>query len=209
MKTRDSKKKKTWSHVTEKLQKPKALIKHSSNNRTLDPLKDLKENIKWTVTLPLRFPEFTSNPLTRDTRQSVLQPSTRKWVASSAVPMHRQVKRSQPMSTGFEEPRDFDQSGARVPAASSKHRAGDTSHKFKEDNTVPGPSSAGQHEQVISPHIQGSLHPSQSNQGDLGSSNSQGRSLCTKKFWELTQSFQDSMGHCTSAQASHRLPTCA
>ena len=96
--------------------------------------------------------------------------------------MHRQVKRSQPMSTGFEEPRDFDQSGARVPAASSKHRAGDTSHKFKEDNTVPGPSSAGQHGQVIYPHIQGSLHPSQSNQGDLGSSNSQGRSLCTKKF---------------------------
>ena len=76
MKTTHSKK--SDAHVADELQKPKALIKHSSNNRTLDPLKDLKENIKWTVTLPLRFPEFTSNPLTRDTRQSVLPPSTRK-----------------------------------------------------------------------------------------------------------------------------------
>ena len=123
------------------------------------------------------------------------------------------VTRSQSMSTVFEEPMDFDQLGARVPATSSKHGTGDASKKFKEDHTVPRPSSAGQHGQVISPQIQGSPHPSRSSQGDLGSSTSpqdaQGLSLSTQEVLELTKCFQEYMGHSTSAQASQRLPTCA
>ena len=51
-----------------------------------------------------------------------------------------------------------------MPVISSKHGTGDAIKKFKEDHTVPGPSSAyssaGQHGQEISPNIQGSLHPS-------------------------------------------------
>uniref|UniRef100_A0A9L6KDT8 Uncharacterized protein n=4 Tax=Mus musculus TaxID=10090 RepID=A0A9L6KDT8_MOUSE len=229
----DQRFKKPDAHVTEKLQKLKALVKASAKKRTSDPLRNLKENKKWTVTLPLRVPEGTSHPLTRDTRPSVLQPATRKRVASSSVPIPGKVKRSQSMSTVFEEPMDFAQLGDRVPAASSKNGAGDASHKFKEDHTVPGPSSAGQHGQVISPHIQGSPHPSRSSQGDLGSSTSpqdaqglslstqharglslstqqtQGLSLSTQDVFELTRYFQESMGHSTSAQASQRLPTCA
>uniref|UniRef100_A0A9L6KDQ4 Uncharacterized protein n=1 Tax=Mus musculus TaxID=10090 RepID=A0A9L6KDQ4_MOUSE len=229
----DQRFKKPDAHVTEKLQKLKALVKASAKKRTPDPLKDLKENKKWTVTLPLMVPEGTSHPLTRDTRPSVLQSATRKRVASSSVPIPGKVKRSQSMSTVFEEPMDFAQLGDRVPAASSKNGAGDASHKFKEDHTVPGPSSAGQHGQVISPHIQGSPHPSRSSQGDLGSSTSpqdaqglslstqharglslstqktQGLSLSTQDVFELTRYFQESMGHSTSAQASQRLPTCA
>ena len=60
------------AHVTEKLQKLNALVKASAKKRTPDPQKYLKENKKWTVTLPLRVPEGTSNPLTMDTRPSVL-----------------------------------------------------------------------------------------------------------------------------------------
>ena len=44
-------------HVTEKLQKLKALVKASAKKSTPDPLRNLKENKKWTVTLPLRVPE--------------------------------------------------------------------------------------------------------------------------------------------------------
>ncbi|OBS71825.1 hypothetical protein A6R68_13598, partial [Neotoma lepida] len=46
------------------------------------------------------------------------------------------------MSTMLEEPTDFDQSGTRVTATSLGHCAGDASEKFKEDDTVPGPTSA-------------------------------------------------------------------
>ena len=219
----DQRFKKPDAHVTEKLQKLKALVKASAKKRIPDPLRNLKENKKWTVTIPLRVPEGTSHPLTRDTRPSVLQPATRKRVASSSVPIPGKVTRSQSMSTVFEEPMDFDQLGDRVPAASSTNGAGDASHKFKEDHTVPGPSSAGQHGQVISPHIQGSPHPSVSSQGDPGTSTSpqdaqglslstqhaQGLSLSTQDVLELTRYFQESMGHSTSAQASQRLPTCA
>ena len=74
----DQRFKKPDAHVTEKLQKLKALVKASAKKSTPDPLRNLKENKKWTVTLPLRVPEGTSHPLTRDTRQSVLQPATRK-----------------------------------------------------------------------------------------------------------------------------------
>ena len=63
MKTTHSKK--SDAHVAEELQKPKALIKHSAINTTLGPLKELKANKKWTVTLSLMFPEFMSNPLSR------------------------------------------------------------------------------------------------------------------------------------------------
>jgi hypothetical protein len=45
----DQRFKKLDAHVTEKLQKLKALVKASANKRTLDPLRDLKENKKWTV----------------------------------------------------------------------------------------------------------------------------------------------------------------
>ena len=76
MKTTHSKK--SDAHVIEKLQKLKALVKALANKRTMDPLRDLKENKKWTGPLPLRVPDGMSNPLTRDTRQSVLQPATRK-----------------------------------------------------------------------------------------------------------------------------------
>ena len=58
------------------------------------------------------------------------------------MPIPEKVKRSQSMSTVFEEPMDFDQLGARVPATSSKLSIRDASKKFKEDHTVPGPSSA-------------------------------------------------------------------
>ena len=64
MKTTHSKK--SDAQVAEELQKPKALIKRSAINKTLGPLKELKENKKkWTVILSLMFPEFMSNPLSR------------------------------------------------------------------------------------------------------------------------------------------------
>ena len=112
---------------------------------------------------------------------------------------------------------DFHQLDAWMPVISSKHGTGDAIKKFKEDHTVPGASSAyssaGQHGQEISPNIQGSLHPSRSSQGYLGSPNSpqnaQGLSLSSQEVMELSKFFQDSMGHWTSAQASQRLLTCA
>ncbi|XP_031224940.1 uncharacterized protein LOC116089740 isoform X2 [Mastomys coucha] len=138
----DHRLKKPGAHVTEELQKLKACIKASANKRTLGPLRDLKEKKKWTVPLPLRVPEGMSKPLTRDTRPSVLQPATRKRVASTSVPIPGKVKRSRPRSTGFEEPMEVDQLGTRVPATSTKHSTRDASEKFKEDHTAPGPSSA-------------------------------------------------------------------
>ena len=45
----DQRFKKPDAHVTEKLQKLKALVKASAKKRTPDPLRDLKENKKWTV----------------------------------------------------------------------------------------------------------------------------------------------------------------
>ncbi len=98
---------------------------------------------------------------------------------------------------------DFHQLDARMPVISSKHGTGDAIKKFKEDHTVPGPSSAyssaGQHGQEISPNIQGSLHPSRSSQGYLGSPNSpqnaQGLSLSSQEVMELSKFFQYSMGH--------------
>ena len=90
-----------------------------------------------------------------------------------------------------------------MPVISSKHGNGDAIKKFKEDHTVPGASSAysstGQHGQEISPNIQGSLHPSRSSQGYLGSPNSpqnaQGLSLSSQEVMELSKFFQYSMGH--------------
>lgn len=160
----DQRFKKHDAHVTEELQKCKALIKSSVNQRTLDHLRDLKGNKKWTVSLPLRVPVGTSNPLFRDTRSSALQLVTNKGVASSSVLLLGKVKRSKPVCTGFDELMDFDKMSASVPATSTKHSTRDASEKFKEDHTVPGPSSAysfaGQHGQVIPPHILGSLPPS-------------------------------------------------
>ncbi|XP_031204376.1 uncharacterized protein LOC116075399 [Mastomys coucha] len=211
----DQKFQKPDAYVTEELQKLKACIMASANKRTLGPLRDLKEKKKWTVPLPLRVPEGMSNPLTRDTRPSVLQPATRKRVASTSVPIPGKVKRSRPMSTGFEEPMDDDQLGTRVPATSTKHSTRDASEKFR-DHTVPGPSSAdfsvGQRGQVISPHIQVSLHPSLTKQGDLGSSTSpqdvQRLSLSPQDVLEQTKRLQESVGHSTSVQASQRPHTC-
>ncbi|XP_076562412.1 uncharacterized protein LOC143433943 [Arvicanthis niloticus] len=138
----DQRFKKPDAKVTEKLQELKDLIKASANKSTLEPLRDLKENRTLTVPLPLRVPEGMSNPLTRDTRPSVLQPATRKRVASSSVPIPGKVKKSRAVSTGFEEPMDFDQLGRSVPATSTKHSSEDASSNFKEDHTVAGPSSA-------------------------------------------------------------------
>ena len=213
----DQRFKKPDAHVTEELQKLKALIKGSANQRTLDPLRDLKENKKLTVSLPLRVSSEMSNPLARGTRTSALQPATSKRVASSSVLTQGKVKRGKSMSTGFEEPVDFDKMHARVPTTSTKRRTRVASEMLKEDHTVPEPSSAdfsaGQRGQVIPPHIQGSLHPSLSSQGDLGSStspqDSQRLSLSTQDVLEFTKCFQGSMGHSTSAQASQRPPTSA
>ncbi|OBS79924.1 hypothetical protein A6R68_21874, partial [Neotoma lepida] len=66
----------------------------------------------------------------------------RKRVASRLGPIPGKGKRSLTMSTVLEEPMDFDQLGTRVTASSLGHCAGDASEKFKEDDTVPGPSSA-------------------------------------------------------------------
>jgi hypothetical protein len=110
---------------------------------------------------------------------------------------------------------DFHQLDARVPVITSKHGTGDAIKKFKEDHTVPGPSSAyfsaGQHGQEISPNIQGSLHPSQSSQVYLGSpkspQNAQGLSLFSQEVMEVSKNFPrlyETLNICTGiSKTSH------
>ena len=66
------------------------------------------------------------NPLARETRSSALHPDTSKRVAR-----YGKVKRSKSMSPGVDEPMDFDQMCARVPATSTEHSTRDASENFK------------------------------------------------------------------------------
>ncbi|OBS66159.1 hypothetical protein A6R68_05301, partial [Neotoma lepida] len=123
------------SWTADSLQSLRALIKSTPSQKTLDPIKEPKENKEGKVPLPQEVPECRSNPLSTAPRPSALQPATRKRVASSLGPIPGKVKRSLTMSTVLEDPMDFDKSGTRVTATSSEHCAGDASEKFKEDDT--------------------------------------------------------------------------
>ncbi|KAM7338492.1 hypothetical protein ACRRTK_001976 [Alexandromys fortis] len=107
----------------------RALIKTTSSKKTLDPLKEMKEIKEGQVPLPPEVPDCRSNPLSREPRPSALPPATRKRGASTSVHRPRKVQRNLDMSTVFEEPMDFDHSGARLSATSLRHCAGDASEK--------------------------------------------------------------------------------
>ncbi|OBS69107.1 hypothetical protein A6R68_02352 [Neotoma lepida] len=151
------------SRTADSLQSLRALIKSTSSQKTLDPIKEPKGNKEGKIPLPQEVPECRSNPLAKESRPWALQPAIRKRVVFWG-PIHGKVKRSLTMSTVLEEPMDFDQSGTRVTATSSGLSVVDASENFEDDDTVPGPFSAGSSTDhrglVISPHIRGSLQPS-------------------------------------------------
>ncbi|MEJ1286522.1 hypothetical protein NN561_017530 [Cricetulus griseus] len=194
----------------------RTLKKISSSKKTLKLLEYLKGIGEGNLVLPLEVSECRSKRLRRQhKRESALRPDTRKRLALTCVPIPGKVKRSLNMSSVFQYPMDFNQSGNIVPATSSRYFAGEASEKFNAEDIVLGPSSADsstkQPGQVISPQIQGSLQTAPPTQGALGPSTSsqdaQGLSLSTLEVQGGDQCDPRAMGHSTSATASQRPPS--
>ncbi|OBS69839.1 hypothetical protein A6R68_01621 [Neotoma lepida] len=95
------------SRTADSLQSLRALIKITSSQKTMDPIKEPNENKEGKVPLLQEVPECRSNPLSTAPRPSALKPATRKRVASSLGPIPGKGKRSLTMSTVVEEPMDF------------------------------------------------------------------------------------------------------
>ncbi|OBS59437.1 hypothetical protein A6R68_09438, partial [Neotoma lepida] len=97
------------SRTADSLQSLRALIKSTSSQKTLDPIKEPKGNKEGKVPLLQEVPECRSNPLGKEPRPWALQRAVRKRVVFWG-PIHWKVKRSLTMPTVLEEPTDFDQS---------------------------------------------------------------------------------------------------
>ncbi|OBS64040.1 hypothetical protein A6R68_07421, partial [Neotoma lepida] len=121
------------SRTADNLQSLRALIKSTSSQKTLDPIKEPKGNKEGKVPLLQEVPECRSNPLDKEPRPWALQLAIRKRVVFWG-PIHGKVKRS--LTTVLEEPMDFDQSGTRVTATSSGLSVVDASENFEDDDTV-------------------------------------------------------------------------
>ncbi|OBS70428.1 hypothetical protein A6R68_01031, partial [Neotoma lepida] len=125
------------SWTTDSLQSLRALIKITSSQKTLDPIKEPKENKEGKVPLSREVPECRSNPLSKKSRPSI---------CLTACDQKKSGLFGAHTCEGAKKPDYVYCVGRTYGLQPIRHQSNcdvfGTLEKFKEDDTVPGPSSA-------------------------------------------------------------------